>query len=310
MNPLVFLLGPTASGKTEWALSWADKSSGAIVNGDSVQVYRELNIGSAKPDFKKYTHIPHYLFDQVAAPEVWTAGDYRRRALEVLHRELPKKTVFVAGGSGFYIQALEKGMYPIRPVSEKVVKELKALCEKKGLEFLYKELQKKDPEQALKVGPKDHYRILRSLAIINSEGRLVSRIKRAFSPKKLPWPYLKIGLEISREELVPRVEHRTRAMLKEGLIEEVERLLKKGFENWKPLQSVGYKEGVLFLKGKLSREELYAQIVQNTLTLAKKQKKWFRQDKDICWYNFKANPLEVYEKAIASKSLKADREWG
>ena len=194
-------------------------------------------------------------------------------------------------------------MYPIRPVPEEIVSELKVLCEKKGLNFLYEELKEKDPEQAHKIGPKDRYRILRSLAIIRSEGRLVSRIKKEFSAKKLPWPCLKIGLEIPREELLKRVEHRTQTMLKEGLIEEIEQLLKKGFEHWKPLQSVGYREGVLFLKGKLNKEELYTQIVQNTLTLAKKQKKWFRQDKDIFWYDFKANPLDVYEKIVEAKSL-------
>ena len=112
MNPLVFLLGPTASGKTEWALRWADKASGAIVNGDSVQVYRELNIGSAKPNLKKHPHIPHYLFDQVKAPKIWTAGKYRKKALEVLHRELPKRKVFVVGGSGFLYTGLGEGDVP------------------------------------------------------------------------------------------------------------------------------------------------------------------------------------------------------
>ena len=109
MIPLIFLVGPTASGKTDWALKWADKTGGIIVNGDSVQVYRELNIGSAKPDFKKYPHISHDLFGLVKAPQVWTAGDYRKKALEVLHRELPGNKAFVVGGSGFYIQAWKKG---------------------------------------------------------------------------------------------------------------------------------------------------------------------------------------------------------
>ena len=301
MIPLVFLLGPTASGKTDWALKWADQTGGVIVNGDSVQLYRELNIGSAKPDFKKYSHIPHYLFDLVEAPQVWTAGDYRKNALKILHRELPGRQVFVTGGSGFYIQALEKGMYPVQKASKEVVEKLKAIYKKKGLDFLYRELQKKDPEQARKVESKDHYRILRSLAIINSEGCPVSEIKKRFSPKKLPWPYLKIGLNISREELVKRVENRTHWMLKRGLIEEVECLLKKGLENWKPLQSVGYRESVLFLKKKLNKDTLYSQIVQNTLSLARKQKKWFQRDKNIVWCDFKTDPLAVYQKFVVGK---------
>lgn len=301
MIPLVFLVGPTASGKTDWALKWADKNGGVIVNGDSVQIYRELNIGSAKPDFTRYPSIFHYLFGLVKSPQVWTAGDYRKNALEVLHKELPGNQAFVVGGSGFYIRALEKGMYPIRKVSKEIVEELKTIYKKKGLEFLYKELQKKDPEHACKIGKGDCYRILRSLAIIKSEGRSVSEIKKHFSTEKLPWPYLKIGLDISREELVKRVEKRTHIMLKNGLIEEVEDLLRRGLESWKPLQSVGYKESILFLKGKLSKDMLYGQIVQNTLSLAKKQKKWFRKDKDIIWYDFKTDPLTVYKKILPNK---------
>ncbi|MCY4512133.1 MAG: tRNA (adenosine(37)-N6)-dimethylallyltransferase MiaA [Bdellovibrionales bacterium] len=301
MIPLVFLVGPTASGKTDWAVKWADKNGGVIVNGDSVQIYRELNIGSAKPDFTQYPSISHYLFGLVKAPQVWTAGDYRKNALKILHKELPGNKAFVVGGSGFYIRALEKGMYPIRKASEDIMEELNTLYKSKGLEFLYKELQKKDPEHARKIGLEDRYRVLRSLAIIKSEGCSVSEIKRRFSPEKLPWPYLKIGLDISREELVKRVENRTRIMLKKGLIEETEDLLHRGFESWKPLQSVGYRESVLFLKGKLSKDALYSQIVQNTLSLAKKQKTWFQKDKDIIWYDFKADPLTVYKKIFQKK---------
>lgn len=301
MIPLVFLVGPTASGKTDWALKWADKTGGVIVNGDSVQVYQELNIGAAKPNFKQYPHISHYLFDLVKAPQIWTAGDYRKKALEVLHRELPGNKAFVVGGSGFYIQALEKGMYPIRRVSKRIIENLKIIYKKKGGSFLYKQLQEKDPERARKIGSADHYRILRSLAVIESEGCSISEIKKRFFPKKLPWPYLKVGLDISREELVKRVENRTRIMLKKGLIEEVETLLSKGLETWKPLQSVGYKESLLFLKGKLSKDALYSHIVQNTLSLAKKQKKWFQKDQNIFWCDYKENPLTVYQQIIDSK---------
>ena len=301
MIPLIFLIGPTASGKTDWALKWADKTGNVIVNGDSVQIYRELNIGSAKPDFIHYPHISRYLFGLVKAPQVWTAGDYRKNALKILHKELPEKRVFVVGGSGFYIRALEKGMYPIRKVPEEIVEELNTIYRKKGLEFLYKELQKTDPAHACKIGTGDRYRILRSLAIIKSEGCSVSEIKRQFFQEKLPWACLKIGLDISRDELVKRVEKRTHNMLKSGLIEEVEDLLSRGLENWKPLQSVGYRESVLFLKGKLSKDTLYSQIVQNTLSLAKKQKKWFQRDRDIIWYDFKTDPMTVYKKTLQKK---------
>ena len=293
-NRLIFLLGPTAVGKTDWALRWAEECSGAVVNGDSVQLYEGLNIGSAKPDFQKHPDIPHYLFGVVKAPEVWTAGDFRKNALKTLHKILPKQSAFVAGGSGFYLQALEKGMYPVHTVSESVLQGLKKDSEGEGPDFLYEELKKKDPELADQIHSRDHYRIFRALAVIRSEGRPLSEIKRGFSPSASPWPSCKVGLRISREELVKRVESRTREMLQRGLIEETESLLKKGLEGWRPLQSVGYRETVLFLKGQLDREELFAQIVQSTLTLARKQKKWFQRDKEILWYDFKSDPLKVY----------------
>ena len=293
-KPLIFILGPTAVGKTEWALKLAENAEGIIVNGDSVQLYRELNIGSAKPIFKGPAPAPHYLFGCVKAPQVWTAGDYRRAAMEILHKNLKERPGFVPGGSGFYLQALEKGMYPSPSVTKKVTDELKAVYEKKGLDFLYGELKKQDPRRAEETAPGDSYRILRALAVIKSGGRRVSEIKKDFSAEKPPWPCVKIGLRAGREDLIKRVESRTRDMLKKGLIEETEGLLKKGLESWRPLQSVGYRETRLFLKGRINRGELYSQIVQNTLRLAKKQKKWFARDKDIIWYDFKTDPLSVY----------------
>ena len=101
MKPLIFILGPTAVGKTDWTLQWAEQESGCLLNSDSIQAYRDLNIGSAKPDFKKYSNITPYLFNEVSAPQIWTAGDFRKKALEILKKELPQKKVFVVGGSGF-----------------------------------------------------------------------------------------------------------------------------------------------------------------------------------------------------------------
>ena len=132
MKPLVFIVGPTAVGKTDWAIQWAEKDSGCILNCDSIQAYKELNIGSAKPDFKKHPSVPFYLFNEISAPQLWTAGDFRRKSLEILTRELPKKKVFAVGGSGFYIQALEKGMYPLQTVSGAIIQKLKKLQKQKG----------------------------------------------------------------------------------------------------------------------------------------------------------------------------------
>ena len=295
MTSLLFIVGPTASGKTDLALEWAKQSSACLVNGDSIQAYKELKIGSAKPDFTKLVHIKHYLFDEISAPQVWTAGDFRRKALKILNTHLPKRKVFVVGGSGFYIQALEKGMYQAKPFNKEEQKKWEKLEKEKGLVELYKLLEKKDPKIAKTISPKDSYRILRSLSLIESEGKSISQIKKKFKEQKLPWPYLKIGLHIPKDKLLTRVQHRTKKMLKEGLIDEIEDLIKRGFQNWRPLHSVGYKEGLLYLNGKIKKEELLDKIVSNTMLLAKKQKTWFKRDKDIKWFPFDKASLDVYK---------------
>ena len=291
MNSLIFILGPTAVGKTNWALQWAEQSSACILNSDSIQAYKDLKIGSAKPDFRKHPKITHYLFDEVSAPHVWTAGNFRRKSLEVLRKELLERKVFVVGGSGFYIQALEKGMYKVKASDPKIVDKWK----NKELSYLYELLKKRDPETAKQISSKDRYRILRFLSLIESEGKPLSQIKKEFKEQKLPWPYIKVGLSISKEELLKRVEKRTLRMIKEGLIEEIEELLRKGYRDWKPLSSVGYKEGLLYLEGKIKKEDLINKIVSSTMALAKKQNTWFKRDKDIKWFDFDRTALEVYK---------------
>lgn len=291
MDSLVFIVGPTAVGKTDWAIKWAEQDSACILNSDSIQVYKDLKIGSAKPDFKKHPNINHYLFDEISAPQVWTAGVFRRKSLEILKKELPERKVFVVGGSGFYIQALEKGMYKTKASDPKVMDQ----WNNKELSYLYELLKKKDPKTAKQISSKDKYRILRFLSLIESEGKPLSQIKKEFKEQRLPWPYKKVGLSISKKELLKRVEKRTVKMLKEGLIEEIEGLLSKGFRNWKPLNSVGYKEGLLYLEGKIKKENLISRIVSSTMALAKKQNTWFKRDKDIKWFDFNRPALEVYK---------------
>ena len=320
MTKLIFVVGVTAVGKTDWALELArliqsDKqTSVGILNADSVQIYKELNIGSAKPDLSNYPDINFYLFNELKAPQIGTAGLFRKKALEVLQEKLSKETILVVGGSGFYLQALEKGMYPVEQSFKK--KSIPSLFENSVLNLdshesgniqnlqnsnqisltaLYKELARKDPETAQKISPKDRYRIVRALDLINREGKTVSQIKQKFKEQKLPWPYLKIGLQIPKEQLLKRVQQRTQDLLKKGLIEETQDLIKKGFKNWKALNSVGYKEVLLYLEGQIKKEDLEPAIVSKTMQLAKKQKTWFKKDKNIRWIDWNISALKVYK---------------
>lgn len=304
---VVFVVGPTASGKSALAISLAEKFGGAIVNCDSIQLYQSVNVGSAKPSAEDFKRVPHFLFDIVKEGEEITAGEYRRLFFETLE-DLKNKypIVFVVGGTGFYFQAIEKGMFSVGAADAATQAQVESeLSEEGGPEKLHRELSEKDPETAQKISVNDHYRLGRAVEILRTHGKPPSQVKKEFESQVEPFPYplLKIGVKASREELTPNVLKRTQQMLGHGLIEEVRDLLVKGLENWAPLSSVGYMETVQLLKGILSSEkELEDLIVQNTHRLAKKQRTWFQRDPGIHWISMGEASLAESEIASFLKS--------
>jgi len=286
-RPLVFILGPTAVGKSNLALDAALRTGGAVCNCDSVQSYVHVQIGAAKPDRSARESVPHLMYDWVEPPHRLTAAEFRKKSLALLPEWLGRGPVFGVGGSGFYIQALEKGMYPVAKVSREVQMGWEEKLSQWGAESLYKKLQELDPEYAQRVKPMDGYRIVRALSLIQSEGRTLTDIRMEFENKKsvLPFKVFKVGLRLSRDELRHRVRERTSQMLRSGLIEEVRQLLDDGLESWPPLKSVGYAEVVQMLEGKLSTPTLEEAIVTSTMQLAKKQMTWFRRDPNIVWFH-------------------------
>ncbi|MBC6415527.1 MAG: tRNA (adenosine(37)-N6)-dimethylallyltransferase MiaA [Bdellovibrionales bacterium] len=301
MTNLIFIVGATATGKTNWAIKWAQQSQidspskkTGILNADSIQIYKNLNKGSAKPDFLKYPEINFYLFDRLKAPELCTAGFFRKEALKILTEKLPTEKIFVVGGSGFYLQALEKGMYPIKNSPFKIKKTSPLLTH--SLKEAYQDLKKKDPKEASKISPNDKYRILRALELISREDKTLSQIKKEFKKQSLPWNYIKIGIHLSKQELLKKVRQRTQNMLKTGFIEEVESLLAQGLKSWRALNSIGYKQVQKYLEGSVSKENLASSIISSTMHLAKKQKTWFKKDKNILWFDGNSDPLKIYKK--------------
>ena len=284
-KPLLGLFGPTAVGKTPLSFYLAEKLPASILNCDSISMYKGLDIGSAKPvKAIKQAKQALFLFDEWTPPEVGTAGAFRKKALSILEKELSHRPVLITGGSGFYVQALEKGMYPIKPVADSIKNKVQAVYQKKGTKALYEWLKTKDPKYAKQISCKDTYRILRALCIILSEKKALSLIQSDFQENPLPYSYIKAGLYLPREVLLKKVILRTSVMIKAGLLEETQSLLDKGLEKWPLMNSVGYKEAVLYLKNKISKEELESHIVRRTMRLAKKQMVWFKRDKDIHWY--------------------------
>ncbi|MGE5086728.1 MAG: tRNA (adenosine(37)-N6)-dimethylallyltransferase MiaA [Bacillota bacterium] len=287
-KPVIFVVGATATGKSEWALKLAQEFRGVIVNCDSVQVYDKVDIGAAKPTAEEQALVPHYLLSYVQPPGESTAGTYSRDFFECLRKIPDGVPVFVVGGTGFYFMAIEKGMYPVTQISEETKKQVEAeLAEHGGPERLYQELQNVDPEYAGKIHVADHYRIGRGVELIRTQGKGVTQIQKEFEESRGPFPYplLKIGPQWEREILRERIAIRCQKMLKMGLVDEVERLLDEGLETWAPLKSVGYKETIEFVKGKITEDQLLEQITTNTRQLAKRQKTWFQRDKDIHWFD-------------------------
>ena len=296
---LFFILGPTAVGKTSLALNLIKdlKSPSALLNADSIQVYKDFDIGSSKPDFKSHKEVSFCLFDQFEYPQTCTAGVFRQMALKEIENQIKTKDIFLVGGSGFYIQALEKGMYESPPVKESLLEDLREKEKKEGLSSLYEELKEKDPEYANSINEQDSYRIFRSLSLIRDQGRSFSDIKKEFKEQKLPWEYKKLGLFLPKPKLLKKVRERTKKMLKEGLLEEVKALLDRGLKDFAPLSSVGYKEACLCLKGEIKLKDLEEEIVQSSMKLAKKQMTWFKRDKKIKWFE-PGQDLKVYKEYL------------
>nr|WP_295906049.1 tRNA (adenosine(37)-N6)-dimethylallyltransferase MiaA [uncultured Bdellovibrio sp.] len=284
---VIFVVGATATGKSEWALKLAQEFGGVIVNCDSIQVYKKLDIGAAKPTKDEQALVRHYLLDYVNPPQEMTAGQYCRDFYECME-QIPENTpVFVVGGTGFYFMAIEKGMYPVLPVPSEIQKAVEEeLKTAEGAEKLHNELLEKDPEYGAKIHLSDHYRIGRAIELIRSQGKSVTQIQNEFaeSRSEFPFPLLKIGPSWDREVLKDRIALRTKKMLEQGLVQEVQSLLDEGLESWAPMSSVGYKETIAFLKNELNSEQLFEEISKNTRQLAKRQRTWFQRDKDIHWF--------------------------
>lgn len=286
-NPLIFILGPTATGKSDLALNVAEKIQASILNCDSLQFFKSLEIGTAKPSLADFKRVPHYLFNIVDEGRAFTAGEFRKQALQILQNQLPRSPMLAVGGSGFYVQALDKGMYDLPPIDSRFAEEVRAQLNTRGLKALFEELKNIDPQHASQISEQDNYRITRALIIFRGTGKTPSQHKQAFATqtKRLPWPTFKVGLRVRREDLKKRIELRTREMLNRGLVEEVRRLLAANLEEWPPLKSVGYRETIAYLRGNLNLDILEDSIVRSTMALAKKQMTWFKRDPEIRWFD-------------------------
>lgn len=278
----IFVVGPTASGKSNWALEAAEKYKGSIVNIDSVQFYKEMLVGSAAPTVADHARVPHHLYSYVEAPAEMTAGLYLKDFYKLIEKDI-RFPLFIVGGTGFYIQALEKGMFNVEPVPVEVREQLEKELLSLGAEKLHQELLARDPDSKIHVN--DHFRLVRALEIIRYTGQIPSQLKAAPQNNKYEFPLdsIKLGFDFEKSEYLERVKRRTQQMIENGLLAETEKVLKAGQADWAPLHSVGYREAVQFLTEGHSRKWLFDAIVQSTMQLIKKQKTWFKRDSSVLW---------------------------
>ncbi|MBC7741274.1 MAG: tRNA (adenosine(37)-N6)-dimethylallyltransferase MiaA [Bdellovibrionaceae bacterium] len=296
---IIFVVGPTASGKSAWALEQVKRTGGSIVNIDSVQFYQGLLIGSAAPTDEEKFQAKHYLYSYVKAPQEMTAGRYLTDFYNLLKTDI-EFPLYVVGGTGFYIQALEKGMFDVEPIAEIHREAIENELAEGGSEKLFAELKLKDPQS--KIHNNDHFRLVRAIEILRHTKKIPSQMKADQIENKnaLKIPYIKVGFNFEKEIFARRVVARTKKIVSGGIIEETEVALRNGYESWAPLASVGYKETVEFLKQAHSQEWLRLAIEQSTMKLIKKQKTWFRRDDAILWSDHSPDTLGTLKQNLNS----------
>lgn len=288
---VIVISGPTASGKTGISIELARRFGGEIVNFDSLLLYKEINIGTAKPTQEEQSSVPHHMIDVTSISHPMNAANYANHALPVVNHLLAaNKLVFLVGGSGFYLQALLKGMYDSPTTPPEILKKSNELYEASGIIPFREVLKEHDPASYDRYHENDHYRIRRAVEHWWSHGTALfeERLKKESANQNLQksnihgWDVLHLYLNLPKEEHMKIISQRTDQMINSGLIEEVQNLLDSGFSGEeKPLQAIGYKETLNFLAGKLStREELIERIIISTRQLAKSQRTWFNREEE------------------------------
>lgn len=282
---VVVLAGPTASGKSSIAVDLSLLLQGEIVNADSMQVYRYMDVGTAKPSLSQRRAVPHHLLDVVDPDQEFNAALYRSLAVPVIRDVLARgKVCFVVGGTGLYIKTLLGGLLHCPPSDPVLRQKLRDQAQAQGLAALHKRLEELDPESAEKIHPHDRVRVLRSLELIELTKKPLSAMVRDHGFRDSEFQALKICLQIDRKELYHRINERSLLMAQKGLLEETEDLLARGYSpDLKPMKSLGYRHAVRHLEGRYDREEMVRQLQLDTRRYAKRQLTWFRADPSITW---------------------------
>jgi tRNA dimethylallyltransferase len=284
---IVVVTGPTATGKTSLAVDLALALDGEVVNADSMQVYRGMDVGTAKPSEEEMRGIPHHLLDVVDPDQPFNAARYRELAAPAVEEIVGAgRACFVVGGTGLYIRALLGGLFDCPEASPAVRARLNHAWEEEGGEALHERLQSLDPEAARRVHPNDRVRVLRALEVIELTGRPFSALAADHHFQEGAFDAFKVCLQMPRERLYERIDARSRAMMEGGLLEETRHLIEKGYSReLKPMQAIGYRHAAACLDGAWGRKEAVERLQADTRRYAKRQMTWFRGESNIHWHD-------------------------
>jgi len=282
---VIVICGPTASGKTQLSIEIAKKLNGEIVSADSMQIYKEMTIGTAKPTIEEMQGIKHYLIDCICPNERYSVAEYKKNAINAIDEIIVKgKTPIVVGGTGLYVNSLIYGIeYPEIKIDIEYRNNLDKIAEIEGLEKLYQMAIKIDAEAIKNISPNDKKRICRILEIYHATGKTKTEQEIESRKNGPKYDYIIFGINMDREKLYDRINKRVDIMIENGLIEEVKNILSKYEEFPTAMQGLGYKEVVEYLNGITSQDEMIEKIKMETRRYAKRQLTWFRRYENIVW---------------------------
>ena len=282
---IIVVAGSTGSGKSELAISLAEELNGELICSDSMQVYRQMDVGTAKPSLQEQDLIPHHQLDLINPDENYSAGQYARDTSKIIKkiRERGHLPILV-GGTGLYYRAFMYGISKIPSVPEKLRKEITGWQQEHGTAYCHNLLQKYDPEGADFIHPNDTSRVLRSLEVVLSTGKSIYSYQLEQPFGDALYPFHAVAFNWDRDNLYQRINKRTLSMLGSGWLAEVEMLLESYSPKLKPMQSIGYREVAQYLQNKLKWDEMVEEIQKRTRQFAKRQLTWFRREAQIEWY--------------------------
>lgn len=297
---VIFIAGPTAVGKTKYAIEIAKAFHGEIISADSMQIYKYMDIGSAKPTGEELAQAKHYLVDEIDPRDEFSVAEYQVLAKKYIERVFQEgKTPVVSGGTGLYLNSLLYDMdFSVMPKQDGLRKQLEMEAKQYGAEHVHNRLKALDNAAAERIHPNNLKKVIRAIEVFETTGEGIRDFEESFVPT-IDYGCILIGLTREREELYRRIDERVDQLIKAGLVNEIEFLLGKGLtENSISMKGIGYKEIISYLHGEYDLDEAVRLVKRNTRHYAKRQLTWLRRYPDMIWFNL--SDYETEEKALSA----------